>query len=254
MRTKYNQTTLAVIPARYSSSRFPGKPLAKIDGKTMIQHVWERAVKTKGIDEVVVATDDERILLSVEKFGGEAILTSSNHKTGTDRIVEALSGRSCDWVLNVQGDEPLISPIDLENLIKKAQNTYGIKGATLIYKINDHKMLKDPNVVKVAFNKSNHALYFSRSLIPYQFSANKINYPIWRHLGVYLFQRDFLVQFQKWPQTPLEKNEKLEQLRILENGETLLCVEAKNKCISVDVPSDVLLVEKVLESKKTRKR
>ena len=117
-----NAKTLAIIPARYASSRLPGKPLVEIAGKSMIQHVWERAVQTPSIDEVLVATDDQRILDAVEKFGAEAVLTSSEHKTGTDRIVEALSGRSCDWVLNIQGDEPLVLPVDLELLIQKAEN------------------------------------------------------------------------------------------------------------------------------------
>ena len=119
MSLKLHQKTLAIIPARYSSTRFPGKPLVEIAGKSMIQHVWENVVKTKGIDEVIVATDDDRIFSSVNKFGGKVVLTSPDHKTGTDRIVEALSGRSCDWVINIQGDEPLLSSSDLERLIKK---------------------------------------------------------------------------------------------------------------------------------------
>ena len=248
MRKKNSQKTLAIIPARYSSKRFPGKPLIEIAGKSMIQHVWERAMETRGIDEVLIATDDERILESVKKFGGNGVLTSSNHKTGTDRIVEALSGKSCQWVLNIQGDEPLISPSDLERLIKKAQNTQGTKSATLIHKISDESMFHDPNIVKVALNKRNQALYFSRSLIPFPREHQNNKFPIWRHLGVYLFQREFLTKFQKWPQTMLEQTEKLEQLRILENGETFLCVEAFNNSFSVDVPNDIAYIEKLLKN------
>ena len=248
MKSKISQKTLAIIPARYSSTRFPGKPLAEILGKSMIQHVWERAMQTNGIDEVIIATDDERILNSVEKFGGLGVLTSSNHKTGTDRIVEALSGRSCEWVLNIQGDEPLISSSDLEMLIKKTQNTQGVKSATLIYKIREESMLNDPNIVKVVLNKSNEALYFSRSMIPYPTKIHTKKFPVWRHLGVYLFQKEFLTKYKHWPQTPLEKIEKLEQLRILENGETLLCVEAKNNSFSVDLPKDIEFVEKMLKN------
>ena len=248
MRKKNSQKTLAIIPVRYSSTRFPGKPLIEIAGKSMIQHVWERAMETRGIDEVLIATDDERILESVKKFGGNGVITSSNHKTGTDRIVEALSGRSCQWVLNIQGDEPLISPSDLERLIKKAQNTQGAKSATLIHKISDESMFHDPNIVKVALNKRNQALYFSRSLIPFTREPQNNKFPIWRHLGVYLFQREFLIKFQKWPQTILEQTEKLEQLRILENGETLLCVEAINNSFSVDVPDDIEYIEKKLKN------
>ena len=247
MSLKIHQNTLAIIPARYSSTRFPGKPLAEIDGKTMIQHVWENAVKTKGIDEVIVATDDNRIFSTVSEFGGKVVLTDPNHETGTDRIVEALSGRSCDWVINIQGDEPLMSSSDLERLIKKAQNSKGTNVATLVQKIFDEVQLNDPNIVKVTLNKKNHALYFSRSLIPFHgYSENK-EIKSWRHLGVYIFKRDFLINFYNWPQTELEKTEKLEQLRILENGENLLCVEAEKECVSVDVPMDIELVEKILK-------
>ena len=242
--------TLAVIPARYASSRFPGKPLVEIAGKSMIQHVWERAMQTQSIDEVLIATDDQRILNAVEKFGAKGVLTSTEHKTGTDRIVEALSGRSCEWVLNIQGDEPLVLPSDLERLILEAHNTEGTKGATLIYKITDEAMLHDPNVVKVTLNKKNQALYFSRSLIPFPRSPQTENFSIWRHLGVYLFQRDFLLQFHQWPQSVLEQTEQLEQLRILENGETLLCVEAENDSVGVDVPKDVEYAEMMLKKQK----
>jgi len=245
-----NTKTLAIIPARYASSRFPGKPLVEIAGKSMIQHVWERAVQTPSIDEVLVATDDQRILDVVENFGAEAVLTSSEHKTGTDRIVEALSGRPCDWVLNIQGDEPLVSPVDLELLIKKAEDTKGTKGATLIFRITDEAILHDPNVVKVTLNQSGQALYFSRSMIPFPRSPQSRNFKIWRHLGVYLFKRDFLLQYNQWPRTPLEQTEQLEQLRILENGETLLCVEAENDAMAVDVPKDALLVEKLIQRQK----
>ena len=252
MSLKLDQKTLAIIPARYFSTRFPGKPLAEIAGKSMIQHVWENVVKTKGIDEVIVATDDNRILSSVRKFGGQAVLTSPNHKTGTDRIVEAISGRTCDWVLNIQGDEPLVSSSDLEMLIKKAQNTEGTKVSTLVHKIYDEVLFKDPNIVKVVLNKKNQALYFSRSLIPFHGYSKKKNITSWRHLGVYIFKRDFLINFYKWPQTLLEKTEKLEQLRILENGENILCVEAEKECVSVDVPEDIEFVEKILKMEKLK--
>ena len=244
--------TLAVIPARYASSRFPGKPLVEIAGKSMIQHVWERAMQTQAIDEVLVATDDQRILSAVENFGGKGVLTSTEHKTGTDRIVEVLSGRSCEWVLNIQGDEPLVLPSDLERLIQQAHSTEGTKGATLIYKITDESMLHDPNIVKVTLNRKKQALYFSRSLIPFPRSPQTENFSIWRHLGVYLFQRDFLLQFHQWPQSGLEQTEQLEQLRILENGETLLCVEAENDGVGVDVPQDVEYAEMMLKRQKVK--
>ncbi len=239
--------TLAIIPARYASSRFPGKPLVKIAGKSMIQHVWERAMQTPSISEVLVATDDQRILDAVEKFGAEGVLTSKKHKSGTDRTIEALSERSCDWVLNIQSDEPLVYPGDLERLIQESIKTKGTKGATLIYKIYSEAEKNDPNVVKVILNKRRQAIYFSRSLIPFPRSLQSSNCSVWKHLGVYLFKKDFLLKFDQWPQSQLEQTENLEQLRILENGETLLCVESENDTIGVDVPEDILLAEKMMK-------
>jgi 3-deoxy-manno-octulosonate cytidylyltransferase (CMP-KDO synthetase) len=169
-----SQKIIAIIPARYSSTRFPGKPLAVIAGKPMIQHVWERAKQTPSIDQVLVATDDERILNTVKDFGGEGVLTSTEHQTGTDRIVEAVSGLPCGWILNIQGDEPMILPSDLERLINLAKNTKGTKAATLIFQINDESQLNDPNVVKVTVNHNKQALYFSRSLIPHPRSSNSL--------------------------------------------------------------------------------
>ena len=241
-----NTKTLAVIPARYYSTRFPGKPLTIIAGKSMIQHVWERAMMVDSVDEVIVATDDQRILDTVNKFGGKAILTSREHKTGTDRIVEVISKVSCEWVINIQGDEPLVVAADLERLIVNTHKTKGAKVSTLIHKITNKSMLHNPNIVKVVLDKKQQALYFSRSLIPYTRSQKVGNLPIWRHLGVYLFHRDFLLQFHQWPQSLLEKTEQLEQLRILENGESLLCVESDHNSIGVDVPSDVAYVEKII--------
>ena len=184
MNVPSSQKTVAIIPARYSSKRFPGKPLAEIAGKPMIQHVWERAKQTPSIDQIFVATDDERILDTVRNFGGEAVLTSTEHETGTDRIVEVVKAISCRWVLNIQGDEPMILPEDLDRMIKQTKIRKGTKAATLIYKITDRAQLNDPNVVKVTVNLNNMALYFSRSLIPYQRSGHTNNSRIWRHLGV----------------------------------------------------------------------
>ena len=249
MNVPSSQKTVAIIPARYSSKRFPGKPLAEIAGKPMIQHVWERAKQTPSIDQIFVATDDERILDTVRNFGGEAVLTSTEHETGTDRIVEVVEGISCRWVLNIQGDEPMILPEDLDRMIKQTKIIKGTKAATLIYKITDRAQLNDPNVVKVTVNLNNMALYFSRSLIPYQSSGQSKHSRIWRHLGVYLFQRDFLIKYSQWPRSNLERSEQLEQLRILENGESLLCVEAENEGVGVDVPQDLVNVENLIKNK-----
>ena len=249
MNLSSSQKTVAIIPARYSSKRFPGKPLADIAGKPMIQHVWERVKQTPSIDQIFVATDDERILDTVRNFGGDGVLTSTEHETGTDRIVEVAQDISCGWVLNIQGDEPTVLPADLERLIKQAKIIKGVKAATLIYNINDQAQLIDPNIVKVVVNVNNMALYFSRSLIPYRRSGQSADCKIWRHLGVYLFQRKFLIEYSQWPRSDLEKSEQLEQLRILENGETLLCVEAENEGVSVDVPEDIVSVENFIKNK-----
>ena len=249
MHKPSSQKTVAIIPARYSSTRFPGKPLADIAGKPMIQHVWERVKQTPSIDQILVATDDDRILNTVKNFGGEGVLTSTEHETGTDRIVEVAKDISCGWVLNIQGDEPTVLPADLDRLVKQTKIRKGAKAATLIYNITDHAQLNNPNIVKVTVNHNNMALYFSRSLIPYQRSSQTTDCKIWRHLGVYLFQRNFLMEFSQWPRSNLEISEQLEQLRILENGESLLCVEAENEGVSVDVPQDLVNVENLIKSK-----
>ena len=248
MNVSSSQKTLAIIPARYSSTRFPGKPLVDIAGKPMIQHVWERVRQTPSIDQILVATDDERILDTVRNFGGDGVLTSKKHETGTDRIVEVVQEISCGLVLNIQGDEPTVLPADLDRLIKQTKIRKGTKAATLIYNITDKTQLNDPNIVKVTVTVNNTALYFSRSLIPYPRSDQNSNCKIWRHLGVYLFQRKFLLEYSQWPRSNLEKSEQLEQLRILENGESILCVEAENETVSVDVPEDLVYVENLLKS------
>ena len=249
MNISSSDKTVAIIPARYSSKRFRGKPLAEIAGKPMIQHVWERAKQVTSIDQILVATDDERILKAVSNFGGEGILTSSEHETGTDRIVEVVEEISCSWILNIQGDEPNIQPADLERLIEQTKIRKGTKAATLIYKITNEAQLNDPNIVKVTKNLNNMALYFSRSMIPYLRSIQSTNCTIWRHLGVYIFQREFLLGYSQWPRSSLEISEQLEQLRILENGETLLCVEAENESVGVDVPQDLVHVENLMKNK-----
>ena len=252
MQTSVENKILAIIPARYASTRFPGKPLAEIAGKPMIQHVWEQVRKTCRIDEVLIATDDQRIFDAAQDFGAEAVMTRSDHQTGTDRMVEVVKQKNCRWVMNVQGDEPLIFPDDLDRLIEKAEADAETKAATLIFPISDPEKLQNPNIVKVVLNQKNQSLYFSRSLIPFPRSEQDREFPVWRHLGVYMFRRDFLLEFHQWPQTPLEKLEQLEQLRILENGETLLCVEAESEGVGVDMPEDIEIAEKILiESQNT---
>ncbi|MDP7630760.1 MAG: 3-deoxy-manno-octulosonate cytidylyltransferase, partial [SAR324 cluster bacterium] len=182
-------SVLAVIPARYASTRFPGKSLALIAGKPMIQHVCERVSCVSGIDNVLVATDDERILEAVQAVGVEALLTSPNHQTGTDRIVEAIEGRDAEWVLNVQGDEPAIDGNDLSRLIETTQATPDVQAATLVFRISDPAKIQDPNIVKAVVAPDGNALYFSRSSIPFPRKVSETPPVAWRHLGVYLFRR-----------------------------------------------------------------
>ncbi len=220
-------TIIAVIPARYSSTRFPGKALADIKGKPMIQWVYERTRRSKLIDRVIVATDDERILSAVKSFGGEAMMTSSHHDTGTDRIAEVAKALDCDIVVNVQGDEPLIQPEMIDEAIAPLVQDASIPMGTLCRKIEDREEAFDPNVVKVVFDKNSFALYFSRAPIPWDRDAwagksswkeLSLEGPVYKHIGLYVYRRDFLLDYAHMPQTALEAAEKLEQLRALEHG------------------------------------
>lgn len=237
----------AVIPARYQSTRFPGKPLAEICGKPMIQHVYERAAQTSSVNRVLVATDDERIAEAVSAFGGEALLTG-DHPTGTDRIAEAvaLASASCappDWVLDVQGDEPMVNPADLDTLAVGMAKTNGGKMGTLVFPLRDVAELNDPNVVKAVLDDQGRALYFSRAPVPYAREAGELG---WRHMGVYLFRTDFLAAFAAMPPTPLSDREQLEQLRVLEHGHAIHCFRASTLSIGVDVPEDIARADELL--------
>ena len=239
----------AIIPSRYASTRFPGKPLALIAGKPMVQHVYERATRTPSLTRVMVATEDERIADAVREFGGSAIMTGDGHATGTDRVAEAVTIASKefgepDLVMNIQGDEPMINPRDLENLVQGFINTSHAKLGTLIYRIRDEADRNDPNVVKVTLDRFNRAIYFSRSPIPY-FREQTGNLG-WRHMGIYLFKKDFLFEFAKLPLTELATAEQLEQLRALEFGHSIHCFEANYLTIGVDVPDDVPKAEKLI--------
>jgi 3-deoxy-manno-octulosonate cytidylyltransferase (CMP-KDO synthetase) len=240
-------TVWAVIPARYQSSRFPGKALAEISGKPMIQHVYERVNQTPSIERVLVATDDERIEAAVLEFGGEAIRTG-DHPTGTDRIAEAVriacaNSEPPAWVLNVQGDEPMINSRDLETLTGGMAGEPEGKMGTLVYPLQNEAELQDPNVVKAVLDEQGRALYFSRSPLPYPRGSGGLG---WRHLGVYLFRTDFLHIFAAMPPTPLSEREQLEQLRVLEHGHHIHCFRASTLTIGVDVPEDISRAEELL--------
>lgn len=244
---------LGIIPARYASSRFPGKPLTLIDGKPMIQHVWERVNAMDCLQDVVVATDDDRIKACVEAFGGEVMMTSTNHRSGTDRCGEVLSrlmkeGRDYDVVINIQGDEPYVETSQISDLAGVFQQG-DVKIATLKKKISGMEELQSPNVVKVVCSLEGNALYFSRHTIPFQ-RGNEISswmehHDYFKHIGVYAFRSEVLLQLVKLEASPLEKMESLEQLRWLENGYSIKVIETQVENVAIDTPEDLLKLKKV---------
>ena len=235
---------IGVIPARYGSTRFPGKPLANILGKPMIQHVWERASRAKTLEKVIIATDDERILKKAKEFGAEAVLTSPSLSSGTERVAEAAKDLEVDIVANVQGDEPLIEPQAIDEAIKSLINNPKIPMATLAYRMIKKKEIEDPNVVKVVFDKDNFALYFSRSPIPF---SKEYRSPFYKHLGLYIYRKEFLLKLAKMDPSSLEKIEGLEQLRVLENDYRIKVVETEYDSVGVDTPEDLERVKALLQ-------
>ena len=240
--------TVAVIPARYASTRFPGKPLKEIAGKPMIQWTCEKAAASKA-DEVLVATDDLRIKDCVEACGFKAVMTSEDHQSGTDRIAEAVKGIEADIVVNLQGDEPMLPSHIINQLIDTMVTMPTLEMATVAVPASpDSDEYTDPNTVKVVTDVRGRALYFSRSPLPYY--RNKPDHgQCLLHWGIYAYRRSFLEQFVQWPQSELEKTESLEQLRALENGASIQVSIAHEKALGVDVPEDVARVEKFLNKK-----
>ena len=238
---------IAVIPARYQSTRFPGKALAKIAGKPMIQWVYESTQKSK-VSRSIVATDDERILDCVNHFGGEAFLTSKDHQTGTDRINEVIQKiNDVNLVVNIQGDEPLISPTTINLLVEDMiASEDADMGTVAVPMPSESPEFQDPNVVKVVVDKYNFAIYFSRSPIPFFRDSETYQLKPLKHWGLYIFRKDFLQKFVAWPQGPLEKAENLEQLRALENGAKIFVTVASGNSVGVDVPDDIRKVEALL--------
>lgn len=238
----------AVIPARYASTRFPGKALAEIDGRPMIQHVYERTARSKLICRVIVATDDARIATAVTQFGGEVVMTSVEHETGTDRLAEVAAGLDADIIVNVQGDEPLIDPAMIDLAIQPFLEEADLQMGTLKTRIKCLHDFLSPNVVKVVTDTSHNALYFSRSPLPFfrdkwkdlkdeSFCCGKLH--CYKHVGLYVYRRDFLLKFAAMPATFLEISEKLEQLRAVENGVKVRVVETDFESIGVDTPEDL---------------
>lgn len=232
---------VAILPARYGSTRFPGKPLVDIAGKPMIQHVYERTALTKSVDRVIVATDDERIRSAVESFGGEVEMTRDDHPSGTDRLAEVAGRIEADLIVNVQGDEPLIDPTMIEAAVIPLLENPEIEMGTLMTRISEPEEYVNPNVVKVVTDRSGFALYFSRASIPHGRELQDEEVPgiAFKHIGLYVYRRNFLLKYPSLPETPLEQLEKLEQLRALEHGYRIRIVETDRQSIGVDVPEDV---------------
>lgn len=246
---------LAIIPARWASSRFPGKPLANIVGVPMIQRVVKQAQKAKCITEVIVATDDSRIFDLVNKNGGIAIMTSAEHQSGTDRVAEVARDKDCDIVVNIQGDEPLMPPQNIEKVVEPLIEDTSISVASLKILIQNPKDLLNNRITKVVVDKFNSALYFSKAPIPWdrdKWSVNagdvsNFSAPLWfKHIGLYAYRKNFLMEYSTLPASPLEKIEKLEQLRILENGFSIKMVETNLDSIGVDSAADIEIIEKQL--------
>jgi 3-deoxy-manno-octulosonate cytidylyltransferase (CMP-KDO synthetase) len=234
---------IGIIPARYSATRLPGKPLADICGKPLIQYVYEQAKKSGLLEDVIVATDDERILEAVEEFGGKAVMTSPSHPSGTDRCAEVARQIDCDFVINIQGDEPLIPPEVIDKVAEALMESDEEIPMTSAATIANEEERENSNVVKVVTDQKGIALYFSRSPIP--FYRNQVA-PTLRHIGIYGYRKDFLLKFVSLPQTPLEKTESLEQLRALEHGFKIRIVLVDYSPVGVDTPEDLERVRKLL--------
>ena len=268
---------VGIIPARWHATRLPGKPLAEIAGQPMIHHVYQRASQAASLARVVVATDDERILAAVRAFGGEAVLTSPDHRSGTDRVAEAAGSQAADVVVNIQGDEPLIDPHAIDSLVAPFESRPELSMTTLAVEIRTAEEIADPSVVKVVLDRQGYALYFSRHPIPYfrgegsgvggrggaarsepgpsSTLPNLTPHPRpltpgaqrLKHIGLYAYRADFLQAFSRMEPTPLEQAEALEQLRVLENGERIFVVLTEHDAVSVDTPEDLARVRAMME-------
>jgi 3-deoxy-manno-octulosonate cytidylyltransferase (CMP-KDO synthetase) len=237
---------VAIIPARWASTRFPGKPLVMLRGKPLVQHVWERAVRAKLVDRVIVATDDMRIAEAAFNFGAEIALTSPKHLTGTDRLAEvAAKLKTARIILNVQGDEPDIPPATVDRLARALLDDSRLGMVTAANPVTDPADIHNPNVVKVVTDRPGRALYFSRSVIPHD-RDGRGGVKYLRHQGIYGYRRKVLLDFVKWKPTPLEQAEKLEQLRALENGVSIGVITVRRASVGVDAPEDLARAEKAL--------
>ncbi|MBD3379904.1 MAG: 3-deoxy-manno-octulosonate cytidylyltransferase [Candidatus Omnitrophica bacterium] len=241
----------AVIPARWHSTRLKGKILADINGKPMIRHVWERVRKAREIDEVVIAVDKERVLKAVEAFGAKAVFTSPEQPSGTDRIAEVANTVDADVYINIQGDEPLVHPMMVDDLARVFMYERNVHMATLIKRIHRTEEIEDPNTVKVVVDRKGFALYFSRAPIPYirEASGADLSGRYFKHIGLYSYTKDFLFTYTNLPKSILEGEEKLEQLRVLEHGYKIKTLETRYDTVGVDTQEDLDLVRGLLAGK-----
>ena len=238
---------LGVIPARFASSRFPGKVLAQVSSKSVLQHVYERASLARYLTATIIATDDERIYQAARGFGARVVMTRADHISGTDRVAEAASAENAELVVNIQGDEPLIEPAAIDAAILPLAHDPEIVMGTLKKAIEDPREITDANVVKVVTDRNGDAIYFSRCPIPYERDQAKPG-THFKHIGLYVYRRDFLLGYSALPVGPLEHAERLEQLRALENGYRIRVVETECESLGVDTPEDLVRVCKLFET------
>ena len=245
--------TIGIIPARFGSTRFEGKLLADLCGKPVIQHTWENAKKSKSLGDLIIATDDKRIYNVCKGFGAKAIYTSKAHKSGSDRLTEVVSDIDARIVVNIQADEPFIHPSMIDDVVSPVLKDKDTQMATLCHKIrNEHEVL-NPNIVKVVFDRKGFALYFSRSVIPYKSRATSNEQRTtnhYKHIGLYAYTKDFLFTFKSLPQSPLEKVEKLEQLRVIENGYKIKVIETRHDTVGIDTPEDLVKATELIKGSK----
>jgi 3-deoxy-manno-octulosonate cytidylyltransferase (CMP-KDO synthetase) len=247
---------VAIIPARYGSTRLPGKPLADIGGKPMIQHVYENAAKARVLDRVIVATDDRRIEGAVRGFGGEVMMTSKRHGSGTDRLAEVARKLKAQWLVNVQGDLPFIKAETITRAVRPMLRHRSIPMGTVCSPIYDEQEWRNPNIVKVVKDRNGFAIYFSRALIPYP--GNVVSRDLtrkgkvwgYRHLGLYVYRRDFLLKFARLRPTVLEQTESLEQLRALYYGYRIFVADVDDRSVEVDTPADLNRAQRYLKGLK----
>ena len=237
---------LGVIPARWGSSRFPGKPLHLIAGKELVLRVWDQCQKCHSLHDVVIATDDERIYNRAIEYGAKAVMTDTNHPTGTDRIAEVIEQfPEHTHAINIQGDEPLISPELIDQLANELRQDTTLEMVTAATELTDDALVQDSNIVKVVFNQKNDAMYFSRSPIPFQRDVID-GQKFYRHLGIYGYQSDFVQRFVKFPNSTIEQTESLEQLRALDHGATIRIVVTDDPAIGVDTPEQAQQIEQLI--------